>query len=114
MGYSLEDKTLCEALSYAFIDTEIDYAYIASVAKNYPKEHVENLFFNYVAPSCYYNTVAPIPSVIYFFDPEELHANIDSIRKRKKTAYGKLRMDLFCWYLRRKFKSEWNALKSLL
>lgn len=114
MRYTLDDKALCEALSYAFLDTRIDYVYIASVAKNYPVEHVEYLFFNYVAPSCYYNTVAPIPSVIYFFDPDELHLNIESIMKREKTIYGKLWMKLFTRYLRYKFKDEWFQLKSLL
>lgn len=92
MGYSLEDKALCEALSYAFIDTEIDYAYIASVAKNYPKEHVENLFFNYVAPSCYYNTVAPIPSVIYFLTPKNYMQTLTLSGKERK-----LHMENYEW-----------------
>ncbi|WP_418298643.1 DUF7079 family protein [Moellerella wisconsensis] len=60
--------------------------YIASVAKNYPVEHIEYLFFNYVTPSCYYNIVTPIPSVICFFDPDELHLNIESIMKREKLS----------------------------
>ncbi|UBX48995.1 hypothetical protein LDO51_17975 [Providencia alcalifaciens] len=114
MGYKIEDRVLCEALSYAFLDTEIDYDYIASIAKNYSTEHVEYMFFNYVARSCYYNTVAPIPSIVYFFDPDELHENIESIMKRDKTIHGKLWMNIFVCYLRFKFKKEWLQLKSLL
>ena len=114
MGYSLEDKALCEALSYAFIDTEIDYAYIASVAKNYPKEHVENLFFNYVALACYFNVISPVPPICYFFNEEQLLLDIEKLKTKQKTILGRLKMSIFRYYLKREFKSEWNALKSLL
>lgn len=114
MEYSLDDKALCEALSYAFIDSNVDYKYIASIARTFPLDYVEDLFFNYVAPACYYNTVAPVPSVIYYFDPDELHSNIDTIRKKNRTLFGKLKMVLFCRYLKYKFKDEWIEIKKFL
>jgi len=45
------DIELCEALSGFFVDNEVDYRYIAKVAKAFPIEHVEKALFEWVAPS---------------------------------------------------------------
>ncbi|WP_422108841.1 DUF7079 family protein [Xenorhabdus bovienii] len=55
MGNILTDIDLYEALSYVFVDNEVDYEYIVSVAKHFPLEHVEMAFFEWVAPICYTN-----------------------------------------------------------
>ncbi|PHM74456.1 DUF7079 family protein [Xenorhabdus kozodoii] len=62
MGNQLTDRDLCEALSYVFVDNEVDYEYIASVAKHFPHEYVEMVFFEWVAPVCYTNGLTPVPT----------------------------------------------------
>lgn len=110
----LKTNRLFIALSYIFVDTAIDYNYIASVAKKYPEWYVKHVFFNYVAPACYYNILSPVPPICYFFDEELLVSDINKIRKKKKTLLGKLKMCLFCFYLKVEFKNEWLTLRSFL
>ena len=54
------DIELCEALSGFFVDNEVDYRYIAKVAKAFPIEHVEKVLFEWVAPVCYTNMLTPV------------------------------------------------------
>lgn len=61
----MEDKLiyfdLCGALSDIFIDNEVDFKYIASIAKNFPVSTVEDIFFEWVAPVFYTNFLTPVP-----------------------------------------------------
>lgn len=60
MDKQLQDIDLCEALSDIFVDNEVDYENIASIVKHFSLEHVEKIFFEWVAPVCYTNRMAPI------------------------------------------------------
>ncbi|WP_422646149.1 DUF7079 family protein [Xenorhabdus japonica] len=53
MATKLADIDLCESLSYCFVDNQTDYIYIASIARSFPLEHVEMVFFEWIAPICY-------------------------------------------------------------
>jgi len=112
MVNALIDEDLCVSLSGLFIGTAIDYGYIASVAKNYPINYVEEILFKYVAPACNYNTIWPDPVVIYLFDRKELLDRINEIKAKKKSKLGKLYLDICSFYLKIKFKPEWKILKS--
>lgn len=105
------DKALCVALSGLFIDSQVDYKYIASVARNFPLELVEYVLYNYVAPACHYNTIGPLPPVIYFFDENDLMNKIKSIAYKRKSYPSKIIYTLFSFYLRIRFKHEWVTLK---
>ncbi|EUK18546.1 hypothetical protein COMX_02320 [Commensalibacter papalotli (ex Servin-Garciduenas et al. 2014)] len=55
MDEKYSDIDLCEALSEIFVDNEVEYYGIAYVAKHFPIEHVETVYFEWVAPICYSN-----------------------------------------------------------
>ncbi|WP_392564622.1 hypothetical protein RHO13_03965 [Orbus wheelerorum] len=114
MGNILREKELYIALSDLFIDNEVNYKNIASVAKLFPVEHVKNVLFNYVAPACYYNTTTPVPPICYFFDADELMHDINKIKKDENSFFGRMKMYFFSKYLQLKFNHEWKTLKNLL
>ncbi|MDE9436469.1 DUF7079 family protein [Xenorhabdus bovienii] len=101
MGNILTDIDLCEALSYVFVDNEVDYEYIASVAKHFPLEHVEMAFFEWVAPVCYTNGLTPVPTTWTFFDREQFWEYIQLIQGKKVTGnkIEKIKMSIKqCFY----------------
>lgn len=63
MNRTFKDKDLCAALSDIFVDNLTDYEYIASVAKVFPIEYVEEMLLRYVAPICYINGLTPVPPI---------------------------------------------------
>lgn len=112
MADQLTDKELCGALSDLFVDNQVDYDFIASIAKHFPLEHVEAVLFEWVAPVCYTNALAPIPSVWSGFEPDQLWSDIVEYR-RKLAAAGFIGRRISHGrqiYLRHKFAQEWEEL----
>ncbi|MDE9535316.1 DUF7079 family protein [Xenorhabdus bovienii] len=116
MGNQLTDIDLCEALSSIFVDNEVDYEYIASVAKNFPLEHVEMVLFEWVAPVCYTNGLTPAPPVWTFFEREQLWEDIQELRRKQMAAgmIGKMQVNIRWCFLRWYLKKEWQHLKKKL
>ncbi|CDL86933.1 MULTISPECIES: DUF7079 family protein [Xenorhabdus] len=116
MGNKLTDIDLCEALSYIFVDNEVDYEYIASVAKHFPLEHVEMVFFEWVAPVCYSNGLTPVPTTWTFFDREQLWEDIQIIRRKQITGgtIGKIKENIRRCFLRKYLEKDWRHLKKKL
>ncbi|KLU16261.1 MULTISPECIES: DUF7079 family protein [Xenorhabdus] len=116
MGNQLTDIDLCEALSDIFVDNEVDYEYIASVAKHFPLEHVEMVFFEWVAPVCYTNGFIPVPPVWTFFDREQLWEDIQELRRKQLSVgnIGKIKEKIRQRFLRKHFEKEWQCLKKRL
>ena len=112
MADQLTDKDLCEALSDLFVDNHVDYDAIASVAKHFPLRHVETVLFEWVAPVCHTNTLAPIPSVWSGFEPEQLWRDIAEHRRKEARAglIGRGISRRRQLYLRHKFAQEWREL----
>lgn len=92
---------LCEALSEIFVDNEVDIKYISSVAKKFPIEKVEYIFFEWVAPVCYTNPLTPAPSVWAGYDKQELWDEICAYQTKKNhlmqlnTSYSFYFLSLF-------------------
>lgn len=114
MEYALNEEDLYYALSDLFVDNEVDYNHIASAAKLFPISYVEHVLFYYVAPTCHYNLTGPIPPVWTCFDRDELISAINVIKKNENRPINKIRMRIFAFYLKFRFKNEWQKLKSLL
>ena len=112
----LSDIDLCEALSALFVDNEVDYGYIARVARVFPIAHVEKALFEWVAPVCYTNTLSPVPPIWSGFERESLWAEIQGLLAREAKAgfVRKLSIALRQFYLRRQFADEWRKLSALL
>ncbi|WP_294612955.1 hypothetical protein [uncultured Gilliamella sp.] len=114
MEHVLSEEELYDALSDLFVDNEIDYKYIASVAKLFPISHVEFVLFNYVAPVCFSNLLTPIPPIWQGFATDYLINEINKIKKNENTFLGKIKMHMLSKYLRFKFSYQWKRLKELL
>lgn len=83
MDNQLDQRQLWAALSDLFVDVNVDYKHIAGVAKNYSVEEVEFALFERVAPVCISNMLAPVPPVCWYFDKEQLVADIESLVKKR-------------------------------
>ena len=83
MENQLDQRQLWAALSDLFVDANVDYKHIAGVAKNYSVEEVEFALFERVAPVCISNMLAPVPPVCWYFDKEQLVADIESLVEKR-------------------------------
>jgi hypothetical protein len=79
----LEQRQLWLALSNLFVDSEVDYKQVAGIAKNYAIKDVEFALFERVAPVCISNILVPVPPVWWYFDEEQLVADIESLVKKR-------------------------------
>lgn len=116
MDKPLSDSDLCEALSDLFVDNEVDFEYIARVARAFPITHVEKALFEWVAPVCYTNTLTPVPPIWTGFERDSLWTEIQSLlaREAKASFARKLGIALRQFYLRRQLADEWHKLSALL
>ncbi|WP_429023071.1 DUF7079 family protein [Aeromonas allosaccharophila] len=116
MDQPVSDIDLCEALSDLFVDNEVDFEYIARMARAFPITHVETVLFEWVAPVCYTNTLTPVPPIWTGFERDSLWTEIQSLLAREAKAgfARKLSIALRQFYLRRRFADEWYKLSALL
>ncbi|PMN66547.1 DUF7079 family protein [Enterovibrio norvegicus] len=116
MANQLTEDDLIEALSGLFIDNEIDYESIASVARVFPIEKVEYTLFSLVAPICHTNLSTPAPEVWLAFEREQLLDNVKALKARRKQAgfFSRLKDSALEKYLRNHFSSEWHQLQKQL
>ncbi|HBZ93100.1 MULTISPECIES: DUF7079 family protein [unclassified Pseudomonas] len=106
---------LWAVLSEVFVDSEIDYAWIARQLQGYDRAIAQAAFYEDVAPACYSNLLAPIPPIWTGFDSTWLSETIDSARAaRDNSALRHLRDRLFVAYLRLALKSEWTNIEQEL
>lgn len=113
MEDQLESKKLWMALSYVFVDTEIDYKVIAEAARQYSISEIEFAFFERVAPVCVDNMLTPAPSVWLSFDEGQLVSDIESlIRRRAGQGWiGKCMSLISGFFIRLYCKEVWTELK---
>ncbi|MFE8728497.1 DUF7079 family protein [Aeromonas hydrophila] len=116
MAQPLSDIDLCEALSDLFVDNEVDFELIAQVAQGFPVAHVEMVLFEWVAPVCYTNTLAPVPPIWTGFERDSLWVEVQRLLAREaKVGFAKkLFIMLRQFYLRQRFAEEWRRLSGLL
>ncbi|WP_446469032.1 DUF7079 family protein [Xenorhabdus stockiae] len=116
MNNQLTDIDLCEALSTIFVDNEVDYEEIASVVKYFSVEHVETVFFEWVAPVCYTNGFTPVPYIWTFFERKQLWEDIQSFHKERAMAgiVSKIKTNIKLFLLRKYFEDDWRKLQKSL
>ncbi|APC14909.1 hypothetical protein BLL42_03945 [Pseudomonas frederiksbergensis] len=111
---SPEDKTKIRcALADAFVDTAVDYAYIARQIQGYDIALVEDIFFSEVTAVCHWNAQTPIPPIWTGFDDEWLEAEIEETLRARRESWLKRNIDklLVVWW-RFRFKSFWLEIKN--
>lgn len=114
MEDKLDEKRLWVALSYMFVDSEVDFKSIAEIAKDYSIEEIEFALFERVAPVCISNMLTPVPPIWWFFDEAQLVSDIDSlIEKRSRHGFFCKWVSTMAGWLMRLYCSEvWAHLKA--
>lgn len=105
-----EQIKIWAALSDAFVDTEVNFQYIAKQVSHYPLPILEQIFFTEVAPACAGNAFSVIPSVWTAFDPQSLATEISQHRNKKHTKFSKLVAQIKLKFLRKYFAEEWQEI----
>lgn len=112
-GGAFHEKELWVALSFLFVDTEVDFEWLVSVVRNYSVHEVEFALFERVAPVCIYNMLSPAPFVWLCFDEKSLIDDIElmiDIRSRQGFV-GRCLSVVKGWILRLYCRETWGELK---
>lgn len=111
-----EDKAKIQiALAEAFVDNEVDYAYIAERIKSYDLKIVEDILYSEVAPVCFGNLETPVPPIWTGFKDEWLLDEIEKeLRARQRSKVRRTFDELKILWLRYSYRYIWKEiLKSI-
>lgn len=118
MADALSDErreAIWEALSDAFVDSEVNYRYIASRVADVAPVELKEIFFTEVAPHCGPNLMSPIPPVWAGFDRVELGKGIRAMQARNRgSLIARLRHKGYVAYCRQRYRHEWAAIAAEL
>ncbi|MBV6287448.1 DUF7079 family protein [Pseudomonas aegrilactucae] len=82
---TLEQRHRVRALlSESFVDSWVDYAWIARELEPFDLAELKHIFYEEVAPVCYYNVVAPVPPVWTGFEPVSLNEEIEELLQARR------------------------------
>lgn len=118
MGHFLSQSELSEirsALSDAFVDNQVDYAYIAERIKGYDLEKINNILYSEVAVVCHTNLLSVLPQVWTGFDSDSLNTMIEEVFIARKTSWLRRQLDrmLVAW-LRYQYAYIWKEISKEL
>lgn len=118
MGYFLSKPELTAvraALSEAFNDLPADYDYIAQEVKGIDVDTLYEIFFSEVAPVCFTNIAAAVPSVWTGFDPDSLSEVIEArLAERERSWVRRLCDRLLVRWLRYNYHCMWREIAGRL
>jgi len=99
------------ALSDAFVDNEVDYAYIAERIKSYDLKIVEDILYSEVAPVCFGNLETPVPPIWTGFKDEWLLDEIEKeLRARQRSKMRRTFDKLKTLWLRYSYRYIWKEI----
>lgn len=107
-----EDKAKIQiALAEAFVDNEVDYAYIAERIKPYDLKIVEDILYSEVAPVCFGNLETPVPPIWTGFKDEWLLDEIEKeLRARQRSKVRRTFDELKTLWLRYSYRYIWKEI----
>lgn len=107
-----EDKAKIQiALAEAFVDNEVDYAYIAERIKSYDLKIVEDILYSEVAPVCFGNLETPVPPIWTGFKDEWLLDEIEKeLRARQRSKVRRTFDELKILWLRYSYRYIWKEI----
>ncbi|MGY2441574.1 DUF7079 family protein [Pseudomonas sp. SDO52101_S400] len=107
-----EDKAKIQiALAEAFVDNEVDYAYIAERIKSYDLKIVEDILYSEVAPVCFGNLETPVPPIWTGFKDEWLLDEIEKeLRARQRSKVRQTFDELKILWLRYSYRYIWKEI----
>ncbi|KOX98900.1 DUF7079 family protein [Pseudomonas nunensis] len=87
MDLTLEHKNRVRiALAEAFVDSWVDYAYMAEQVRPYDLKIVEDILYMEVAPVCFWNLEAAVPPIWTGFEDESLLSEIEKALSARETS----------------------------
>lgn len=96
MGYLLTEQkrtTARVALSDLFNDFPVDYDAIVQEVKDIEPKILHEILYSEVAPVCFTNIAAAVPSVWTGFEPESLNAMIEARLAARKNSWIRRQTD---------------------
>jgi hypothetical protein len=103
------------ALSDPFNDFPIDYDYIAWQVRGVDPQTLYEILYSEVAPVCYSNIAAALPTVWTGFDPDSLNAMIEERLAARRNNWFRRQFDrLLVRWLEHNYGYIWKEIVSRL
>ena len=96
LGHTLNEPRLSAsrvALSDLFNDIPVDYDAIAQAVKDIEPKILPEILYSELAPVCFTNIAAAVPSVWTGFEPESLNAMIEARLTARKNSWIRRQTD---------------------
>ncbi|ROM91083.1 hypothetical protein [Pseudomonas brassicacearum] len=84
---SAERASIQIALAEAFVDSAVDYAYIAERIRGYDLKVVKDILYSEVAPVCFSNLETPVPPIWTGFKDEWLLSEIEKELQARENSW---------------------------
>lgn len=118
LGYSLTEPQLTSvraALSEPFNHSFTDYDYVARQLKGVDPAVLYEIFYSEVAPVCFKNIAAVLPTVWTGFDPDWLRAEIEERLAARRRNWFRRQFDrLLVRWLEYNYDYMWKEIASRL
>ncbi|WP_092271801.1 DUF7079 family protein [Pseudomonas prosekii] len=118
MGHLLtpaERASIQIALAEAFVDSAVDYAYIAERIRGYDLKVVEEILYSEVAPVCFSNLETPIPPIWTGFKDDWLLTEIEKeLQARSRSGIRRVFDKLKVAWLRYSYGYIWKEIMSFI
>jgi hypothetical protein len=99
------------ALSDAFVDNEVNYAFIARETEDYDPQEIKRILYEEVAPVCHTNLETVIPMIWSAFNSEQLKADIaETLRARENSRFRRQIDNLLIRWLTFRYKYIWKEI----
>ncbi|MFJ2328571.1 hypothetical protein [Pseudomonas sp. NPDC087690] len=99
------------ALSDAFVDNEVNYAFIARETEDYDPQEIKRILYEEVAPVCHTNLETVIPMIWSAFNSEQLKADIAETLKARENSRFRRQIDkLLIRWLTFRYKYIWKEI----
>ncbi|WP_211464762.1 DUF7079 family protein [Collimonas silvisoli] len=118
MGNKLTDaerEKIWYVLSDVFVDSDVDFPYIARNLRSFDMEQIKEIFFREVAPICGVNLMTVIPPIWSGFSEDEVRQDIRGMLKKREDSFiFRVRNDVFVAFCRWYFRSYWKEVEDVL
>jgi hypothetical protein len=99
------------SLSDAFVDNEVNYAFIARETEDYDPQEIKRILYEEVAPVCHTNLETVIPMIWSAFNSEQLKADIAETLKARENSRFRRQIDkLLIRWLTFRYKYIWKEI----
>ena len=104
-----------EALSWIFVDTAVEFAYIARQVEGYDPEQIKEILYSEVAVVCAGNLECVLPPIWTGFEPDSLNRDIEQMLLANRNSWIRRQLHkLHTARLRYSYREAWEELSAHL